>query len=83
MLSFIKLLSDSDFFVYISIEIENTNSCFPVEKKQICHKELLPSDHIEKIEKSSSSFMVFLSRENIKSCIFTAVKIQVFIFSRL
>ena len=26
--SFIKLLSDSDFFVYISKEIGNTNSCF-------------------------------------------------------
>ena len=52
---------------------------FPEGKKEICHKELLPLDHIEKIEKSSS----FLSRENNKSCIFTAVKIQVLIFSRL
>ena len=27
-ISFIKLLSDSDF-LYISVEIGNTNSCFP------------------------------------------------------
>ena len=49
---------------------------FALEKKPICHKELLPLDHIEKIE-------LFLSRENIKYCILTAVKIQVFIFSQL
>ena len=31
-----------------------------VEKKPICHKELLPLDHIEKIEKSSSNLTVSL-----------------------
>ena len=56
---------------------------FPLEKKQICHKELLPLDHIEKIEKKVDPILRFLSSENIKSCIFTAVKIQVFIFSWL
>ena len=41
---------------------------FPLEKKQICHKELLPLDHIEKIGKVVL-ILRFLSRENIKSCI--------------
>ena len=42
----------------------------------ICHKELLPLDHIEKIEKSSSNLQ-FLSCENIKW------KYKFFIFSPL
>ena len=44
--------------------------------------EWLPLDHFEKIEKVFP-ILWFLTSENIKSCIFTAVKIQVFIFSRL
>ena len=71
---FIKLCfykaSKGLWFFTISIEIGNTNSCFPLKRKELCHIELLPLGHIEKNRKSY--------RENNYGC-----EIQLFIFSRL